>query len=291
VTAREAVLSDPAVVKLLRAHFVPLAIDGGAPPNITAAEREFLRGKGFESETNGMAVFTADGRVLEIGATFDARGVERMLRKTLAAYRKSDAPRRPLDIPPVSEEDKRKYIARPPEGGLVLYVTWGVLSDLGRPRPPDGTFKVDLDAYLQGALGSERMWVRKDEAEALAAGKLPASVVKRLRPHVSYAVAGDADKLNLTLDGGRLSGTFRSKGGDAGSMLGFVGAQNGKVTRFDLIAKGLGEYLYDDAGSACLCRIPRGRRVPVAVLFTLADPADDFARVPPMGARGQDYLK
>jgi hypothetical protein len=291
VTAREAVLSDPAVVKLLKEHFVPLAINNSTPPNITPAEREFLRGRGFESETNGMSVFTADGRVLEKGATFDARGVERMLKETLAKFRKLDAPRHPVDIPPVSEEDRRKHIAGPPEGGLVLYVTWGVIPDLGKPRPPDGTFAKDLNRYLDGALGSDRMWLRKDEVEALAAGKLPANVVKRLTPHVSYAVAGDADKLKLTLDGGRLWGTFRFKGGDIGSMLGFVEAKNGKVTRFDLIAKGMGDYLYDDAGSACLCRIPQGRLVPVAVLFTLADPAEDFARVPASGARDSNYLK
>lgn len=291
MTAREAVLSDPAVVKLLSDHFVCLAVNDSTPPNITPGEREFLRGRGFESETNGMSVFTADGRVLEKGATFDARGVERMLRKTLAQYRKAGAPRGPLHIPPVSEEDKRKHIVSPPEGGLVLYVTWGVLADLDKPRPPDGTFAKDLDRYLDGALGSERMWVSKAEAKSLAEGMLPASVVKRLTPHVSYAVAGDAEKLHLSLDGGRLSGTFRSKGGDAGSMLGFVEAKEGKVARFDLIAKGMGEYLYDDAGSACLCRIPKGTRTPVAVLFTLADPTDDFARVPPMGSRGSDYLK
>src|SRR3954452_17538215 len=85
--AREAVLNDPAVAELLKDHFVPFAVDNVDHPNLTPGERAFLWGRGLQACTQGMTVFTAGGTVLATGGGFEPRGVEKMLRKALAAYR------------------------------------------------------------------------------------------------------------------------------------------------------------------------------------------------------------
>src|SRR5438270_175602 len=54
---------------------------------LTPGERAFLWDRGLQASTQGMTVFTAGGTVLATGGGFEPRGVEKMLRKALAAYR------------------------------------------------------------------------------------------------------------------------------------------------------------------------------------------------------------
>jgi hypothetical protein len=63
------------------------------------------------------------------------------------------------------------------------------------------------------------------------------------------------------------------------------------VTRFDLLARGTGTRVEDFGFSAGLGKVPKGQKVPVALLFSLADPRDDLARVPPHRAKHNGYLK
>ncbi len=100
-------------------------------------------------------------------------------------------------------------------------------------------------------------------------------------------------RVDLKLREGRLTGTLRtgSKSDDQGydaEVLGFVEANGGKVTRFDAVARGLwwadGEQ--GDGTSAGLTGLPKGKKYPVAVAFTLADPSDGVARVVPYAALG-----
>jgi hypothetical protein len=137
----------------------------------------------------------------------------------------------------------------------------------------------------------DRLWVRKDEADALARGEFLPSLKKRMVPHISYVVAGVVKSLELTLKDGRVTGSFRTGRGDVGELLGFVQAKDGRVTRFDLLVKGLGERVIDCGFSASLTVIPKGKKVPVAVLFSLLDPADNLARVVPARANGKSYLE
>jgi hypothetical protein len=67
-------------------------------------------------------------------------------------------------------------------------------------------------------------------------------------------------------------------------VLGVTEVEDGRARGFELVAKGWGERVSDCGFSASLTVVPSGRKVPVAVLFTLTDPEDELARVPPQRA-------
>ena len=232
-----------------------------------------------------MSVFTASGKVLERGGSFEADGVTPMLKRSLAAYR----PEEGVHVPKPSAEETAK-LRRPPEGGLVLYTTWQALGDYKAEGSPTTGNELYADVYKR-SLGVDRLWVRNDEADALARGEFPASLKKRILPDLRYASTGKVEAFDLTLKDGRLVGTFRGDKGDGGDLLGVVEAKDGKVTRLDLVARGLGRQKIDCGFSASLTVIPRGEKVPVGVLFTLADAADELSRVVPIRANDERYLK
>jgi hypothetical protein len=96
---------------------------------------------------------------------------------------------------------------------------------------------------------------------------------------------------DLGVRGGRLTGSFQAAGGEPCQLRGVVEVKDGRVTRFDLVARGLGTWVEDCGFSACLRMVPRGERVPVAVLFSLAGPHDELARVPPYRVNHKGYLR
>jgi hypothetical protein len=290
VLAREAVLNHPEIVKLLRTRFVAMAIDNADNLNMTAAEKEFLRDRGLKFSTQGMSVFTAGGTMLGMGGGFEPEHVKQMLQKALEKYRPEQPP---VAVPPRDEKDPG--LIRPPAGGRVLFVTWKVLGGYDRSRSPLTTKITRYDRQIQDAVGVDRLWLRQDEVAALAKGTLPDSLRQRLRPHLTYVLAGakaaNVKQFDLSLREGRLAGSFQTSTGDQCQMLGFVAAQDGRLTRFDFLVRGSGQWVEDCGFSAGLRMVPQGQRVPVALLFQLADPDDDLARVPPHRARHNGYLR
>ncbi len=67
--------------------------------------------------------------------------------------------------------------------------------------------------------------------------------------------------------------------------------EHGEVTRLDLLVKGWGERVADCGFSAGLTVVPKATKVQVAILFTLADPRCDLARVPPHRIKSANYFK
>lgn len=149
--------------------------------------------------------------------------------------------------------------------------------------PPDGLrIMVKLWGYRQGGNVSIRdnLWLTAEEAKALARGELPDSVKGRMARF--YLVAHgpwsreNIHKLDLTFEKGCVKGEVLlkknddDKGRDSdsyhGQMLGFIESENGRVTRFDVVARGV----LVDGG-------PTVRYV----TFTLADPTQDWTRIPP----------
>jgi hypothetical protein len=290
VLAREAVLNHPDVVKLLRAHFIAMAIDNVDNLNMTAVEKEFLKDRGLKFSTQGMSVFTAGGQLLALGGGFEPEQVKAMLRKALAKYQPEEPP---VSVQPRAEDDPG--LIRPPAGGAVLFVTWKVLGGYDRSQSPLLTKVVKYDRHIQDAVGVDRLWIRPDETRALAQGTLPDSLRQRILPHLTYVLAGGkggkVKTFELVLSNGILSGSFQTEAGDRSQLLGFVEASDGKVTRFDLLIKGPGTWVEDCGFSAGLRMIPKEQRVPVALFFSLADPQDDLARIPPHRARHNGYLR
>jgi hypothetical protein len=264
---------------------VCIAVDNVNHPQLAPGEREFVKDKGLKFSTWGMSAFTAGGKVLEMGGSFEAKGVVPMLKRSLAKY----TPEGNLEIPEPAPEELAK-LKRPPDGGLVCFVTWQVVGEYKAEGSPTTGNEIYAELYRR-SVGIDRLWVRKDESEALARGEFPDSLRKRLLPHVNYVVAGDVKTMDLGVSKGRVTGSFRTSAGDRGDLLGFVESRDGRVTRFDLLVKGQAEQLIDCGFSASLHVIPKGSKLPVAVLFTLADPADELARVVPLRANAANYLK
>ena len=279
--AREAVLSDPEVVELLRKHFVCFAIDNANNSNTTPWEREWLKPLGGRASTQGMSAFTAGGQPLASGGGYDAEPVRKMLKSALAKFK-------PEELKSTIEKDKdREAMKQPPEGGLVLFVTWKVLDGEKLLTPKSDRH----DKHFLNALGVDRLWVRKDEVEALAKGEFPDSLRKRMAPHLQYVVPGKLKTDGLKLDEGRLSGALLSETGERADALGFIEARDGKVTRFDLVIKGLGGNCGAHGFEGALTAVPKGITVAVALSFMLADPNDELSRTLPHRARGPGYLK
>jgi hypothetical protein len=282
VIAREAVLNNPEIVRLLREHFVCLAVDNADNLNLTPADQEWLKDRGGRACTQGMAVFTAGGTLLGQGGGYQPGPVQRMLEDALAKFQPE---------PSVAVEDTGKdSIPRPPRDGLVLVVTWKILAGAraeSSPTSGDGVY----DQVFLDSLGVDRLWVRKDEAASLVEGGFPESLRRRMAPHLDRVLPGGLRDDLLTLRNGRLEGSYLSNGNDRADALGFIESRDGHVTRFDLIVRGLGVRATDHGFSAGLTIVPQGEKVPVALSFMLADPKEDLSRTPPYHVRATDYLE
>lgn len=243
-------------------------------------------GRGLDGRSQGVYLFAPDGKLLAFANTADAAHVKRLLQTALKKF----DPDAPL---PAFTDAGTKVLAEAPKDGLIVDVTAKMLG---------GYEKDDKQGqrYLQ-SVGRDHLWLRDDEAKALASGKLPDSAVRRLvRYHLIDNTRGEppmwrddeVKKLDLTLRDGKVTGTVRleTKSGDRGydaEMLGHVEVKDGKVTRFDLLVRGQfwGEGTFTRGA-------PKGK-FPLAVAFTLADPKLGISRVPPQAARGnvQSYLR
>lgn len=283
-------MNDPEVVELLRTRFIPYALDNVENPNLTPAEKEFLAAfdSGAKACTIGMSAFTADGKKLASGGGYEPGAVRNLIRRALAEFKPEDVS---ATVPP-RDEAAVAHLRRPPEGGLVLYVTWSLIGDIhpeGNATTGNGTY----DKVFARALGSDRLWVRRDEAEALVAGAFPESLKSRmLRYHVQYVMSRDAATLDVALRGGRIEGSIPlGVTGSQADCLGFVESKNGKVTKFELLVRGWGRRVEDHGFSACLSVIPKDAAVPAAVYFELADPSEGLAGVLPHRSRAENYLK
>jgi len=287
VLAREAAISDAEVVRLLSTRFVPLAVDNVANPNLTAAEKEFLDSfdSGIKACTIGMSAFTADGRKLASGGAYEPGPVREMLKKALDAFK-------PESVTAVAAAKEGSPAARTaPDGALILYATWKTLGG-ETPEGSNTTANGKYDKVFQGALGSDRFWVRKDEAEALAGGTFPESLKKRIaRYHLTYVMGGQAKDLELSLKDGRVTGSFAVDADHRADLLGFVEAAHGKVSRFELMIKGWAKRVEDHGFAAGLTVVPKGKLVPGALYFELADPKEGLARILPHHERDTAYLR
>jgi len=237
--------------------------------------------------TIGMTCYTADGKKLASGGGFEAGSVKSLIQKALSEFKPETVS---ATVPP-RDDAAVASLRRPPEGGLILYVTWKLLGDCaveGNATTGNGKY----DKIFQQALGSDRLWVRKDEADALAAGTFPESLKGRMmKNHVQYVMSKDAKSLDVAIKSGRIEGGVPLGDAKRADCLGFVESKGGKVTRFELLVKGLGRRVEDHGFSACLSVIPKDSPVPTALFFELADPKDGLAGVLPHRSRGDAYLK
>jgi hypothetical protein len=295
VLDRESTFKDPEIVSLLKSRFIPVAIDQAYQRRQKDTEGDFYRkiaGQGprnnFKGTTQGLYLATASGKLLGYNNNRGGDRIRRMMKKALAGF---EAPA--AAVIKRSKVDAR-YNPKPPEGGLVVRVQTKVLG--GYEETEDRWQKI-----FQNALSRDNLWVTKEEQDALAAGRVPAALQKRIaRYHLVDNTRGEppmwkADEIRsieFSLKSGRLSGSvhLETASGERGfkaSLLGHVETKKGRITRFDLVARGeyWGEGTYTRGA-------PKGR-FPLAASFTLADGSDIADGVPPQGSRGwvRGYLR
>jgi hypothetical protein len=288
VLDRASTFADPKIVSLLQTKFVPVAIDQFYQRQQKDAEGNFYRTiatqgpwKDVDGTTQGLYIATADGKLLAFNNNRGPEPIKRLLEKSLRDFQ-------PVAVSSIKPGEADPRFARtPPQGGLVVRVTAKVLG--GYEETDDEWQKI-----FQSALSRDNLWIRKDEHQALVRGELLDSLKHRIAQfHLIDNTRGepqmwdDADirKLDLRLDGGKLTGTVQleNKSGDHGyyaELLGFVESDKGRVVRLDIVAKGLywGDSLFTRGA-------PKGK-FPLAVAFSLASGDLEADRVPPQGSKG-----
>jgi hypothetical protein len=293
---RESVFADDEVIRLLRDRYVPVALDEWYHVRKKDGEGDFYRKVVFQREglkpgstTQGFYIASPDGKLLRGWNNRDVPKVKRYLSQALAGYR-------PAESGELKDKGDARFERTAPEGGLILRVFSRITE---AEWPPEADPWVEI---LRRSKGRDHLWVRKDEAESLLAGRMAPSLLDRIaRYHLIDNTRGEpplwtkreirAAKLELRPEGAgfRLQGEVKleTEKGDRGyqaTLLGFIESKEGRLTRFDLVSRGefFGEGTY--TGHA-----PPGKFT-LAVGFALAEEGEDL-KVPPQGARDlDDYL-
>jgi hypothetical protein len=271
------VFSDPDIIALLKDQFIPAAVDNHHIEKQKDAEGDFYRSV---ASHQGEYLCTAEGKLLASTNTHSASHLKGLMLKALKDFQPPAAPAAGEGTP-----DARFHRA-PPEGGLVVKATTKVLGGYEKST------QRNTEIY-QNSLGRDNLWIEAEETRTLIAGKIPDSLKRRLASyHLVDNTRGEPpwwrrDEIRaLDLDVGReglVQGklhleTANGDRGFIGEILGFLSVTEGKVTRFDLVAKGeawgAGRY---NGGQ------PPGK-YPIAFAFTLSEARTAADRLLPQGA-------
>ena len=287
---RESTLADPAIVKMLKSDFIPVAFDQWYLRQQDDAEGEFYRkiaNQGprhdVDSTTQGFYITDAAGRLHAFNNNRGPQRIRNLLEKTLQDF----------DPPKTSAiddgEKDPKYSRNLPAGAVVVRVNGKVLGGYDEP-------KNEWQSIFHTAISRDNFWLLADEQKALSEGHIPESMIKRIaRFHLVDNTRGEPTmwiqtdmreiKTKLLADGTML-GNFRMETND--SARGFVGqirgkigfATSGEIQMFDVVASGQywGDGRYTRNG-------PKGK-FPFAVAFRLADGNDVADSLPPQGTKG-----
>jgi hypothetical protein len=279
-------------VDLLKKHFVAFALNNaGWTMNMTPAEAAWLKDRGGLCCTQGMVVFTAGGQMLGTGGGYSAAPNIKMLKDALAKYQPEAnvdigdpaAPVDPKQLPNGWGPFLSKVVPQPAKGGLVLFVTWKGLGPQAIPAVLPKNYNLADYKLQQKMLLVDRLWAAKAEADALGTGHIDAKFKQRLAAHIAFVMNSKVKSVDLTLDNDCLSGSFLLANGERCTALGFVTVKNGKVSRFELIVKGMTDgKAGEGSGFPSIGGVvPDGKKFTAAVAFLLADPTDELAKVQP----------
>ena len=290
---RATAFNDAKVVDLLKTHFVCVGIAHNGAGRRKDAEGDFARkiiGKG--GTLQGLHVINTSGDLIGYVYDFRPQSVAAMLERSLKKFM-------PVDAAAIDFKEKDKRFTMPPDG-LVVFTIAKVLAGQDPVKAAKGTIQHDMETAWKTSLGREHLWLRKDEVQALVKGELPESLKKRIaRYHLVDNTRGtptgwtdkEIKKLEMNLSEARLTGSvhLETEDGSRGyqaDLLGFVQAKDGKVTRFDIVARGQfwGHGTYTPGA-------PRGR-FPLAISFTLGAKDDPLYKLVPDAVRCYaDYLR
>jgi hypothetical protein len=299
VLDRASSFAHPEVVALLKSKFVPVAIDQAYQRRQKDEEGDFYRkiaGQGPRNDfsgrtTQGFYAATNSGELLFYN---NNRNPDRLVNHLKQALAKAES--KPGKVEPISEEvspDKR-FNPDLPEGGLVLRVHARVLG--GYEEASDEWLKI-----FQSSLSRDNLWITSAEHEALVRGEVPEKLQRRIaRYHLVDNTRGEPPmwkpeeikSIDLKLKSGVLTGTaeLKSANGEREFKADFYGgikSENGKITQFDVVAKG------QFRGHGRYTKNPPPGHFPLGISFTLADGSNVADEIPPQGSRGwiDGYLR
>lgn len=241
----------------------------------------------FNATTQGLYLATPDGKLLGFTNNRQPDRVKAMLAKGLAAFTPSEAEAIR------DERPDKAWRYSPPAGGLVVVVTAKVLEGHELSSDP-------MTRMFQESTGRDTLWLRQDEHEALAKGELLPSVKTRLarytlldftRGEPAFWQPADIRSFELALKDGVLTGSARLENKSFGfspELRGVVEAKDGKVTRFDLVARGPA---WGHSGTTAAAA-PKGKFT-LAVAYRLSPGTDEADKVTPQGAKAwfPDYIR
>ncbi len=246
-------------------------------------------GEGLDGRSQGVYIFSPSAELLAHSNTTEAKHVKQLMDRALEKYTPGVSS---VNIDKTSPD--QHYFAEPPDGTVVLDVTSKVLG--GYEHSEDRREEI-----YQKSMGYDHLWLRRDEAKAIARGTIPEAVSKRIvrfhlvdntRGEPPYWHSDEIREFDLSLENGRIRGhvhleTDDGERGYEAELLGYVEGGNGILKRIDIVAHGMfwGEGRY--TGGA-----PEGR-FPFAVTFRLAEMNCTADYVLPGAARGglQSYLR
>jgi hypothetical protein len=236
--------SDPALVNLICTRFIPVAVDHEVERR-RDAEGELYRKAAGKAVSNSVFAFDPSGKLLfqRLGGQIYEKYVP-ALEAAIKDYQPAKADAR--TVPTGADRDEHYYPV--PPDAVVVHVTSRMVS-AGKGWPGAQRW------------GRDNLWVRSDEVAALAKGELPDSLKKRIaRCHLINTTGGHltagamwkpdhVKRLDMRLADGRLTGAVDLEGWVKGParndhsrysvrLLGFVEVQDGKLTRFDIVALG-----------------------------------------------------
>ena len=293
---RASIFAYTNIVELIKTQTIPVAIDQWNQRRQKDSEGYFYRKiaaqgprNDFENgTTQGLYLAAADGTFLGYTNNRHPDRVKQFFESGLQKHQ-------PLSTSKLTVESQdKRFTYEPPAGGLVVRVQAKVLAGY---EPPETEF----EQIFQTSVSRDNLWLTKEENESLAAGTFPKSAALRLvryhlvdntRGEPPFWETGEVVSESISLKDGTITGHVELKSKDSSrtysaDLLGYVTASQGKVTRFDVVAKG------QFSGSGRYTgRAPKGK-LPLAVSFTLADGKDLADGIPPQGARGwvANYLR
>ncbi len=297
---RESTFADPEIVSMLQTRFVPVAIDQKYQRRQKDEEGDFYRKiasqgprNDFErGTTQGFYIATASGELLLYNNNRNPPKVRRLMKEQLEVLAERGAPR---PVPGITETrpDQRFHVV-PPRDGAVVRVRGKVLDGYAAP-------KNESQEIMQSALSRDNLWLSPEEQEQIAAGIVPDVVQQRIaRFHLVDGTRGEplmwkTDEVRhvaMTIDHGVLRGTVHLESADGqrgyqAELLGHLQANNQRLTRFDVVARG------DHWGHGPYTRNPPQGKFPLAIAFSLADQSDIADQVPPQASMGwiDGYMK
>lgn len=293
---RESTFADPEIVSFLKTNTVPIAIDQWNQRRQKDSEGEFYRkiasqGPRHDFEngtTQGLYLAAADGTFLGYTNNRNPQNIKWWIKESMAKFRPVETTKLTM------ETEDQKYTLKPPAGGLVVRVQSKILSGY---EPTDDRFK----QIFQSAVSRDNLWITSAEHQQLVTGQFPVRLAVRIARHCLVdATRGEPPhwkeaeivSQNIAIDGKKMTGHCEMKTADrsrgySADLFGEIQVKSGRVTKFNMVAKGLfhGDGQYTRGA-------PKGK-FPLAVSFTLSDGTDIADEIPPQGARGwlADYLR